>query len=343
MNPAFVAFEPYRPHLAYTFVITVICWVSVTAYGRSCLRYRPAQRVALYGLALALPIYAETSTYLLTTSRPWLDSVTGHVLLREHTAVLQVIPLDDCLDSVLSQTVTTIGLVTLSILMFGSLLRFGYGSILLRRRLKGARLLSQTAHASLAAQLASEATTLQRSLPAIQLLPLAAPLAFTTGLFRPRIYVTTTLLDVLTPDEALAVLCHEWAHVLRHDNFWNWLMCLLRDMTCFLPGSQQMWRAMLVSQDEACDAIAARMTRKPLALAHALIKAAEARQYSAFRSAIPLTANLIDFRNNSVRQRVEAMVQLSDTGFTPELQSAGPRMFGATMVFIAILPVLLGC
>ena len=104
-----------------------------------------------------------------------------------------------------------------------------------------------------------------------------------------------------------------------------------------------MWRAMLVSQDEACDAIAARMTHKPLALAHALIKVAEARQHSAFRSAIPLTTNLINFGNNSVHQRVEAMVQLSDTGFTPELQPAGPCLFGAMMVFIAILPVLLGC
>jgi Zn-dependent protease with chaperone function len=343
MAPTLVAFEPYRPHLVYTFVIAVIGWVCVSFYAHNLLRYRPAERVALYGLALALPIYAETSTYLLILMRPWLDNVTGHFLLRVHSAVVQRIPIDDWLDTIFTQVWTTTTYGILGVLVVGSLLRYCYGSVQLRQWLIGARPLTKTEYAYLAKQLANRTIQAQRVIPPIQLLPLPVPLAFSTGLLRPHIYVTTKLLDLLTYDEAIAVLCHEWAHVLRHDNHWNWSMRLLRDVTCFLPGSHRMWRAMLVSQDEACDAIAACITGQPLALARALVKVGTATQATSSKLAPPFATKLWDCGNRNMRQRVEAMIRMSNTNLSHEVRSVGPYCLGATMVLLAILPVLLGC
>jgi Zn-dependent protease with chaperone function len=54
-----------------------------------------------------------------------------------------------------------------------------------------------------------------------------APLAFTTGCFRPAVFVAPTLVRSLGADELRAVLVHELVHVHRRDNLRAWLGSLL--------------------------------------------------------------------------------------------------------------------
>jgi Zn-dependent protease with chaperone function len=54
-----------------------------------------------------------------------------------------------------------------------------------------------------------------------------APLAFTTGCFRPAVFVAPALVRSLGPDELRAVLVHELVHVRRRDNLRAWLGSLL--------------------------------------------------------------------------------------------------------------------
>jgi Zn-dependent protease with chaperone function len=53
------------------------------------------------------------------------------------------------------------------------------------------------------------------------------PLAFTTGCFRPAVFLAPALVRSLGADELRAVLVHELVHVRRHDNLRAWLGSLL--------------------------------------------------------------------------------------------------------------------
>jgi Zn-dependent protease with chaperone function len=54
-----------------------------------------------------------------------------------------------------------------------------------------------------------------------------APLAFTTGCFRPAVFLAPALVRSLGADELRAVLVHELVHVRRRDNLRAWLGSLL--------------------------------------------------------------------------------------------------------------------
>ena len=53
------------------------------------------------------------------------------------------------------------------------------------------------------------------------------PLAFTTGCFRPAVFLAPNLIRSLGTDELRAVLVHELVHVRQRDNLRAWLGCLL--------------------------------------------------------------------------------------------------------------------
>jgi Zn-dependent protease with chaperone function len=127
--------------------------------------------------------------------------------------------------------------------------------------------LGESPYADPAAALAVIAAHFGHAVPTIHLIRQSAPVAFTLGLLKPKIYLSSGMMEVLSTDEIVAVLCHEWAHILRRDNLWNWTIRLLRDLLFFLPGNHVLWQSMIASQDEACDAMAATLTREPLTLA----------------------------------------------------------------------------
>jgi beta-lactamase regulating signal transducer with metallopeptidase domain len=166
-------------------------------------------------------------------------------------------------------------------------------------------------------------------------------MAFATGLLFPSIYITTALLELLTNDEVIAVLCHEWAHVLRRDNLWNWLVSLLRDVSWFLPGSHLAWRSMISSQDEACDALAATMTKQPLTLARALVKVARAWNDDVAPSLV--TVNSFARSNTTPRSRVEYMIRLSDEALPlRRAQLVGAYALVVLFLVLGPLPALVG-
>ena len=98
-----------------------------------------------------------------------------------------------------------------------------------------------------------------------------APFAVTAGLWRPQVYVTTGLLQLLDSTSRRAVLAHEAAHVRRRDP----LMKLLAELCSafHLPGT----RAALVADHSlycelACDEAAAVSLGDRTAVADALVK-----------------------------------------------------------------------
>ena len=329
-------YEPYHPHLAYTLAITCLTWVGIYFYCRQRLQLHPRARVALVALVLALPLYAEFGSYLVFLLRPGVNTPLGATLSNIHQRVLQPLRID----WFLAPTVLALMLGGLALLLALSLVRFAYGSWQLRHALRISTPLDAAGYLQLQARFCALVAANRLACPQIAVVPLDAPLAFTTGLLRPRIYVIPQLLQLLTEDEIIAVFAHELAHVLRHDNLWNWFFRLLRDMIWFLPFSHVGWAWMVHSQDEDCDAMAARLTQEPLTLARALVKVAGAWGHS--RS--PLLVSMIPFAAKAdVQARVEHMLAFSDD---PAPGRGGPLigacLLAGALLILAVLPTLLG-
>jgi len=99
-------------------------------------------------------------------------------------------------------------------------------------------------------------------------------LAFTHGIFRPRVYVSTGLLKSLTRDEVRAVLLHEASHRRGRDPLKFLLAAFVRDAFFFLPVGGYIERLFQVEKERAADDSAVERTGDPLTLAGAILKVA---------------------------------------------------------------------
>jgi BlaR1 peptidase M56 len=340
MDTTAIHLDTYHPHLLYTLGITILTWGVVGWYSEYKLREHPSKRVGLCALAISLPLYGEAVSFLMTAFRPAPWTLVGRIFVYVHTIVIQFLPIDKLLDSLLPPPLVLLLAALLVGLAASSLARYCCATLRMRQMLAGAIPLRESAYSALATRLPTARGVL-RPTPPILVAEMEGPLAFAMGVLRPRIYVSAELLDLLTIEEARGVLCHEWAHILRRDLLWNWFVRLLRDMSCFLPGSHVFWRSMITSQDEACDLLAIEMTRRPLDLARALIKVAAAwRQY---RPAVVIrSTSLFASTNTDIQVRVEQMIRLSDAP-APTQARSDVYILGAVLMILSMLPVLLGC
>lgn len=96
---------------------------------------------------------------------------------------------------------------------------------------------------------------------------------FTAGVFRPRIFVSNGLLEILTPEEAAAMLAHEEAHLLRRDGLANSLLTLFYGLFP-LPGGGTLCRDWTAAAERDCDARAAKRVGDPCGVAAALVTVA---------------------------------------------------------------------
>jgi Zn-dependent protease with chaperone function len=336
MRPDIIPYESYHPHLGYTLAIACLGWLSVSLLCLSRPQIRPHIRVSMYAIVIALPVYAEVVSYVISLLRPAPDTPVGYYLTHFNAYFLDHLPLDTWLSP---GTRALLGAALVGLILL-SLARFGYGTRRLRRRMVDARPLSQTSYAHLASPLGEIAAASGAPLPLILVSDLPAPLALTTGVVCPTIYVTAALLRVLEIDEAIAVLCHEWAHVRRRDLLWNGLLGILRDMVWYFPGAHLAWRSMTASQDEACDALAVRMTGQPLALARALLKIAGTNRPLA---SMPPAVNFFA-RGQTLTSRIQHMLRLSQAGplAAPPAPSVSAYLLTALLLLLSVLPALLG-
>lgn len=97
------------------------------------------------------------------------------------------------------------------------------------------------------------------------------PLCFTIGMFQPRVYVSTGLLEQLSPRHRDAMLSHEAAHIRRRDGLMSALLLALYRLAP-LPGSSLLYREWQRAAERACDAYAARALGNPCDVASALVE-----------------------------------------------------------------------
>ncbi len=80
------------------------------------------------------------------------------------------------------------------------------------------------------------------------------PLAFTGGLLKPRIFLSTTLLKALSEDELRVVILHESHHQRAKDPLKSLAVSFVSDFLFFLPVSRFLKKAFLLEAEASADA-----------------------------------------------------------------------------------------
>ncbi len=98
------------------------------------------------------------------------------------------------------------------------------------------------------------------------------PLAFNVGVFKPIVYLSRNLMEILEIDELKSVILHELVHIKRRDNIKQWIGMFLKESTWFLPTSNFCWKHFIKEREESADKKVVDITGQPLDMASALLK-----------------------------------------------------------------------
>lgn len=99
-----------------------------------------------------------------------------------------------------------------------------------------------------------------------------SPLAFTGGFLKPRVFLSTRLMDVLDEKELRAVVLHESHHQSSHDPLKGLVVSFLSDFLFFLPVSRFLKKAYSLTAEMTADAHSVGLKTDPADLAGSLLK-----------------------------------------------------------------------
>jgi beta-lactamase regulating signal transducer with metallopeptidase domain len=93
------------------------------------------------------------------------------------------------------------------------------------------------------------------------------------GLLRPTVLIPARALDTLSPGERAMAICHEFAHVRRHDLLLGWVPALAERLFFFHPLARLAAHEYVVAREAACDALVLRaMDVAPQAYGRMLVR-----------------------------------------------------------------------
>ena len=98
------------------------------------------------------------------------------------------------------------------------------------------------------------------------------PLAFTAGFLKPRVFLSTKLVDILDEKELRAVILHESHHRKAKDPLKGLVVSFLSDFLFFLPVSRFLHKAYHLTSEMTADAYSVSSQANPLDLASSLLK-----------------------------------------------------------------------
>lgn len=100
--------------------------------------------------------------------------------------------------------------------------------------------------------------------------------AFTAGIFRPRIFLSTGICKYLTIKELRLVILHELYHYREKGPLKNFVIYIIKELFFFVPFVHLMVRAFSEAMEEAADDHVIAHSESPVELASALIKIGKA-------------------------------------------------------------------
>jgi Zn-dependent protease with chaperone function len=160
------------------------------------------------------------------------------------------------------------------------------------------------------------------------------PAMTVTGIFRPRVLLSSAAEFVLNTNELQTALNHEVAHVRRRDN----LKKLLLRFVAF-PGMRGLETAWLEATEMAADDAAVSNAGDALDLAAALIKLS---RLGPVEPPADLTAALMHSGASVMNARVERLIAWCDERRVPAQQYSSWYGVGAALVTVAVFAVTYG-
>jgi Zn-dependent protease with chaperone function len=146
----------------------------------------------------------------------------------------------------------------------------------------------------------------------------AFPLIAIVGFLRPRLFIASQVLQVLTPEEVSAAVAHENGHLAARDNLKRGLLRACRDALLIIPVGRSLDTAWSDASEEAADENAARKGHGvALDLASTLVKLARIIPLGA-RPTMPAGVFLLgDEETKGIKSRVRRLIALATTEFQP--------------------------
>ena len=138
------------------------------------------------------------------------------------------------------------------------------------------------------------------------------PLIAIVGFLRPRLFVASQVLQLLTPEEISAAVAHENGHLAARDNLKRGLLQACRNALLIIPSGRLLDKAWSEASEEAADENAARQGNGvALDLASALVKIARNIPHGA-RPTMPAGVFLLgDEETKGVKPRVRRLIALA--------------------------------
>jgi hypothetical protein len=164
----------------------------------------------------------------------------------------------------------------------------------------------------------------------------SAPLLALVGVFRPRIFVSERLLEILSPEELAAAVQHELGHRAANDNLKRITLRACRDVLTVIPTGRRLDRAWADSAECAADEYAARQNEEAsLNLASALVKIARAAPQNA-PAALPAVVYFLhpEADGDILSRRVRNLAQ-GHAAITPAMRL--DRLAWAFLAFTTLL------
>lgn len=98
------------------------------------------------------------------------------------------------------------------------------------------------------------------------------PILCASGLRRPYMVISDSLLELLDTEELKGALAHEMTHLVNNDHWKAWALLLLRALMFYNPVALAVFRSIINENEKVCDDAAVNLTGEPLAFALSLIK-----------------------------------------------------------------------
>lgn len=136
--------------------------------------------------------------------------------------------------------------------------------------------------------------------------------AFTSGFFRPKVYVSKGLLNNLENDEAKAVVDHEIAHQKRLDPLRKFIFSFF--MSFFLPRTRKAMKSYFtLTQEQSADEYAANRAGDGTTVAMALLKATKSIRANSVTKHRLRMSEYCTFAGQEIRSRVNYLLEVDST------------------------------
>ena len=138
------------------------------------------------------------------------------------------------------------------------------------------------------------------------------PYSAQIGLWNPELVISQGLLESLDDEHLQAVLAHENAHYYYRDTFWFFCLGWLRQMSYWLPQTEQLWQELLFMREVRADKKAAQQV-DPLLLAESLMLVAKNMQEVTIFPNFEAICAAFNHQDNRLISRINYLIEPPDT------------------------------